>query len=1143
MRRIVRSAVAICLLLPTMLLSQWQQTNGPSGGPVNTMTLNGTTLFAGSDVGVCRSTDNGVTWTNPALTTTPVTVFGLNGTSTFAGTSQGVFRTTDNGLSWSKTNNGLLNLKVSAFTTSGNTVFVATDGGVFRSTDNGNTWTMAGSLNSPAISLATTTSTTGLISVYAGFKAGGIFQSTDNGLLWNRLALSDGKDFAGRIEVAANRIFVEGVGPTKESPVGTSSSAYMYSSDFLSGILAWSPYEVVVTSGGWINTPTSTVDMWDFTFVVPHGGSSRANLYVVKPNSWQTSLGYISLLPGKCTLCSGTGESNWDGITWHLLGLWFVDDPTTAKTCVVENGSYLFFSDINGVHKSIDNGTTWSTANQGISNGIVQAIALLATGPSSKTLFAASAGSIFSSTDNGSTWLPAPGSNAGVHWFVSARNKTGGYNTLAGGQTGLFLSSDGGLTWNRQSLGGNNLDYVSGLAAIGSDVLMCTGGILYRSTDGGANWVQVPGIPDMCNGPISVVTLAGGGSAIFAGSNPNTRIMRSTDNGSTWSMNTILDYTPPIGFAASGSALLAWTNGAGVYKSTDNGNSWTSSNEGLTDLNVADIKTCGSRVFASTQSGGVFVSQNDGANWLPVNTGLANLKTTSLASDGLILFVGTSGSGVLRYTGSISPAASLTPAPPTTPVASGTEFLVEVKVGDPAPINDLAVISFYLSSDQSYCTYVDSTATYGPFLTQPRPPIGTIVPLSLYWKPGPQTVSISLTWQLKPGMSGQGVVAKARFKTADSFTGSRDVKFSLTNLRARDSDGNPIELWGGTANVHVLLAGGAIWPGDCNNDGVVNAADVLPIGVYYGKTIGIQNQPGILWQGYMRDGWPSDNARKNLLADANGDGTVNSVDVLAIGLNYGKTHQPVVLGKIVSPQTADGVLQIGTPEYKPTVGGLLGIPIVLKSTKPVYGLAFNLKYGITGATNANALRLLRMDTTGTLLGGGLMLNRISVEEGTAEIGMTKTQGVGAEQGVVLNLVFDASPKDPLWVEVSNVIGNDEHGSPVDLAGSVYRSVATGANESSSVPSENALMQNYPNPLNPTTTIQYQLPDAGFVTLKVFDMLGREVAVLVKSERSAGHYSVQWDASAMPSGMYCYQMTVRGVKSGSFVQTRRMVLLK
>ncbi|GIK61733.1 MAG: hypothetical protein HND39_00265 [Ignavibacteriota bacterium] len=103
-----------------------------------------------------------------------------------------------------------------------------------------------------------------------------------------------------------------------------------------------------------------------------------------------------------------------------------------------------------------------------------------------------------------------------------------------------------------------------------------------------------------------------------------------------------------------------------------------------------------------------------------------------------------------------------------------------------------------------------------------------------------------------------------------------------------------------------------------------------------------------------------------------------------------------------------------------------------------------------------------------------------------------------------------------------------------------------------------LFQNYPNPFNPSTVISYQLPVTGFVTLKVFDILGKEVAVLVNEEKPAGNYEVEFSAKGgsvfggnaiqLSSGVYFYQLLVSSLqskdgKAGSFIETRKMVLLK
>jgi endoglucanase len=89
-----------------------------------------------------------------------------------------------------------------------------------------------------------------------------------------------------------------------------------------------------------------------------------------------------------------------------------------------------------------------------------------------------------------------------------------------------------------------------------------------------------------------------------------------------------------------------------------------------------------------------------------------------------------------------------------------------------------------------------------------------------------------------------------------------------------------------------------------------------------------------------------------------------------------------------------------------------------------------------------------------------------------------------------------------------------------------------------VPKESALTQNYPNPFNPTTVINYQLSADGFTTLKVYDVLGKEITTLVNENKSAGNYSVQLDAGNLAAGVYFYSL-----HAGSFVSTKKMILAK
>ena len=93
-------------------------------------------------------------------------------------------------------------------------------------------------------------------------------------------------------------------------------------------------------------------------------------------------------------------------------------------------------------------------------------------------------------------------------------------------------------------------------------------------------------------------------------------------------------------------------------------------------------------------------------------------------------------------------------------------------------------------------------------------------------------------------------------------------------------------------------------------------------------------------------------------------------------------------------------------------------------------------------------------------------------------------------------------------------------------------------DKSNLPNEYSLMQNYPNPFNPSTSINYKIIKPGMVYLRVFDLLGREVAVLVNEEKNAGSFNVSFNASHLTSGIYYYQL-----RTNDYLETKKMVLIK
>lgn len=145
-----------------------------------------------------------------------------------------------------------------------------------------------------------------------------------------------------------------------------------------------------------------------------------------------------------------------------------------------------------------------------------------------------------------------------------------------------------------------------------------------------------------------------------------------------------------------------------------------------------------------------------------------------------------------------------------------------------------------------------------------------------------------------------------------------------------------------------------------------------------------------------------------------------------------------------------------------------------------------------------------------------------------------------------------SEKPPTWSARGYIPTLIEYNTAGDDAGAIWVGVdganrrlyfdsygsVTGIHHNNEIPGVYSLSQNYPNPFNPSTKIEFSIPVGGFVSLKIYDVLGRETVLLLSSDFKAGSYSVDFDASPLTTGVYFYKLV-----SGSFTETKKMVLVK
>ena len=122
----------------------------------------------------------------------------------------------------------------------------------------------------------------------------------------------------------------------------------------------------------------------------------------------------------------------------------------------------------------------------------------------------------------------------------------------------------------------------------------------------------------------------------------------------------------------------------------------------------------------------------------------------------------------------------------------------------------------------------------------------------------------------------------------------------------------------------------------------------------------------------------------------------------------------------------------------------------------------------------------------------------------------------------------------LYEDLARSINETSPSNSIIVSGGLFKHSESGNNANN----EFKLEQNYPNPFNPSTIINYTLPENNFVSLKVYDVLGSEIATLINDFLDAGSHYVEFNSANLPSGIYFYK-----IQSGSFIETRKMILQK
>ena len=688
-------------------------------------------------------------------------------------------------------------------------------------------------------------------------------------------------------------------------------------------------------------------------------------------------------------------------------------------------------------------------------------------------------------------WIPLNGPYDGDVYSIIADSSG---LVLAGTGNGIFRSTDFGNSWDLVSSlsmewGGftfGDNDTIYGVSIGGNGFL--------RSTNKGMEWETIGNLGGYC-------TVNDDGGIIYSGgiNNQGTGIFKSTDGGVTWVKKFSNGWNAVRSMIMTpDKRIFAGCNELGVVRSINGGETWDTVNVGLDGNYFMSISLVYPNILFCASDFGLYKSTNWGDSWSIIYSGYEVQNVAAISEQ--ILFIRTNGYGVWKTTN------------------GGLNWIGPFLAGN----NPLAL--FILKDQYVFC----SSYQFGLFRSSDSGNNWAQVGI-----PGTHITSII---ELTNGTLFAGA-AQNWYPYEGQLYQSTNEGISWSNIRGRipwTPTDNNMNLSSASNDIIFLSNGefgvfrstdlGQTWTR--NNNGisqfdwvystiVTNNGNILAAtntGCY------ISTDNGLSWNhssmtNYFEDFYINPNGIIYTCSSPIRKSTDNAViwetlgttgltaDVTSLSTNSSGNIFAGTEDNVPPPYTARGGIFLSTDNGMTWEHKSVGLPHNGDNYVDINKIIITPADKIYAATNVGIYYSTNNGESWSSMNSGLIVNDIYTL-------FIDSQG----------FLLAGSAGNGIYKSINSVLDSSE--------------------DENNTPNKFFLYQNYPNPFNPSTKIKYSIPHSSFVTLKVYDLLGKEVAILVNEEKPVGYYEIEFNGNNLSSGIYFYSM-----ETGNFSDTKKLILIK